>query len=88
MKKIKTFLSGINNMLLFLFKVDLTKWKLLFDNTFWFIRAYTVSCSFNILPIIEFLVLKDFQICGTPRIRLIISFRFLHCILYISFNNK
>lgn len=26
MEKIKTFLSGINNMLIFIFKVDYTKW--------------------------------------------------------------
>lgn len=88
MKKIKTFLSGINNMLIFIFKIDLTKWKVLFDNDFVRFSAFTTSSNYVLAPYIEFLIFKDFGMTTDYKFRFMITFRLHRLIAYIVFNNK
>lgn len=87
MKNIKTFLSGINTMLIFVFKVDLTKWRVLFDNNFIRVLIFTTPSNNYIIPNYEVLITKEFGTISGYKYRLFITFRIFRLIIRLSFRN-
>lgn len=87
MKEIKTFLSGINNMLIFIFKIDLTKWRVLFNNDFIRVSVFTSPSNNYIIPNYEVLVTKEFGTISGFKYRLFITFRIFKLIIRLSFRN-
>lgn len=88
MKKIKMYLSAINNLLIFVFKLDMSKWKVLFDNKFIRFSAFTTSSNYLVLPSIEFLLFKDFGTVTSYKYRFMLSFKVHRLIAVIYFNNN
>lgn len=88
MEKIKTFLSGINNMLIFIFKIDKTKWRVLFNNTYFRFIVIRTSHTVVIVPYVEVFLHKTYSPnCGS-FLRLFIIINCYHYCIQLSFNNK
>lgn len=87
MKNIKTFLSGINNMLIYFFNLDFSKWRVLFDNNFIRVSVFTTPSNNYIIPNYEVLVTKEFGTISGFKYRLFITFRIFRLIIRLSFRN-
>lgn len=87
MKNIKTFLSGINNMLIYFFNLDFSKWRVLFDNNFIRVSVFTSPSNNYIIPNYEVLVTKEFGSISGFKYRLFITFRIFKLIIRLSFRN-
>ena len=87
MKKIKMYLSGFNNMLIFFFKLYLTKWRVIFDNRVLRIKGFTTDFNYYLLPSFDIILIKEHLILNSVNNRIMITIRVFKFIVYISFNN-